>query len=139
MKLTTTDILPRIEILRKKYHLTAGMIAELQGIDRSQVNRHLTGKYPLSLEDILAIAELFPDLSLDWLLRGRGKVPFPRSTWNTHVTHTSASGTQESLSIEEILLQVRDALHEVDDHITDAGKMIQGVKENLTTQKEGEK
>lgn len=139
MKLTTTDILPRIEILRKKYHLTAGMIAELQGIDRSQVNRHLTGKYPLSLEDILAIAELFPDLSLDWLLRGRGKVPFPRSTWNTRVTHTSANGTQEPLSIEEILLQVRDALHEVDDHITDAGKMIQGVKENLTTQKEGEK
>lgn len=139
MKLTTTDILPRIEILRKKYHLTAGMIAELQGIDRSQVNRHLTGKYPLSLEDILAIAELFPDLSLDWFLRGRGNEPFPRSTWNTRVTHTSTNGTQEPLSLEEILLQVRDALHEVDDHITDAGKMIQGVKENLTTQKEGEK
>lgn len=136
MKLTTTDILARINILRKQYHLTAGMIAEKQGIERTQVNRHLTGKYPLTLDDILAIIEIFPDISLDWLLCGRGDEPFPRSTWNTRATHTDAGVTQQPLSTDDVLHQVWHLLQKVEDHIVEANNMVEVVKQGLITQKE---
>lgn len=135
MKLTTTDILPRIETLRDKYRLTAGQIAEIQGVNRSQVNRHLTGVYPLTLEDVLAILEIYPDLSAEWLLRGRGREPFPRSTWNIRAQICDDCDTQEPLDMAAALDGVKEILSRVEEQLAEEAAAR---KEFIAQAKEGQ-
>jgi len=64
----------RIKTLIEKQNLTATQFAEEIGVQRSAVSHLLSGRNKPSLDFMLKIKNRFPEISLDWLLIGRGKM-----------------------------------------------------------------
>lgn len=64
----------RIKKLIEKQKLTATQFAEEIGVQRSAVSHLLSGRNKPSLDFMLKIKNKFPDISLDWLLLGQGKM-----------------------------------------------------------------
>lgn len=68
------DIIERIKLLSE---VKAKSIREFAGIicvPQTTLNNQLIGKRGLSLEIVLAIVNSFDDISIDWLLRGKGEM-----------------------------------------------------------------
>lgn len=64
----------RIKTLIEKQKLTATQFAEEIGVQRSAVSHLLSGRNKPSLDFMLKIKNRFPEISLDWLLLGQGKM-----------------------------------------------------------------
>lgn len=64
----------RIKTLIEKQKLTATQFAEEVGVQRSAVSHLLSGRNKPSLDFMLKIKNRFPEISLDWLLLGQGKM-----------------------------------------------------------------
>lgn len=64
----------RIKKLIEKQNLTATQFAGEIGVQRSAVSHLLSGRNKPSLDFMLKIKNRFPDLNLDWLLMGKGKM-----------------------------------------------------------------
>jgi transcriptional regulator with XRE-family HTH domain len=64
----------RIKILIEKQNLTAAQFAEEIGVQRSAVSHLLSGRNKPSLDFMLKIKNRFPEVKLDWLLLGNGKM-----------------------------------------------------------------
>ena len=64
----------RIKKLIEKQNLTATQFAGEIGVQRSAVSHLLSGRNKPSLDFMLRIKNRFPDVSLNWLLLGSGKM-----------------------------------------------------------------
>lgn len=64
----------RIKTLIEKQNLTATQFAEEIGVQRSAVSHLLSGRNKPSLDFMLKIKNRFPEIRLDWLLLGQGKM-----------------------------------------------------------------
>ncbi|MCF6170378.1 MAG: helix-turn-helix domain-containing protein [Bacteroidales bacterium] len=64
----------RIKQLLEKKKLTAAQFAGEVGVQRSAVSHLLSGRNKPSLDFILKIKNRFPEVNLDWLLLGDGKM-----------------------------------------------------------------
>lgn len=49
-------------------------IADISGINRSTISNQLQGNWNLDVRVLLAVAELSPNISAEWLLRGKGDI-----------------------------------------------------------------
>ncbi|MFV8328109.1 helix-turn-helix domain-containing protein [Flavobacterium sp. ZS1P14] len=90
----TEDFIKRLEIILDYYGLNASSFADKIGVQRSSLSHLLSGRNKPSLDFILKILDVFPDVDLYWILNGRGT--FPKST--------EYSDTKENAS-EEIVKQ----------------------------------
>lgn len=64
----------RVLMVKKTYRLTIDSIASAAGMYRPTVTNQLNGKFNIDVRVLLAIAQLAPDVSADWLLRGVGEM-----------------------------------------------------------------
>jgi len=64
----------RIKIARKICGVTVAQIAEKVGTYRPTISNQLTGKHSIDIMVVLAIAQLCPNISAEWLLRGEGNI-----------------------------------------------------------------
>ena len=62
----------RINSLRHERKITIQQIANESGKSRWAVTKQLQGTYKLDIDVLLAILNLCPDVSADWLLLGHG-------------------------------------------------------------------
>ena len=62
----------RVLRTKKAYRLTFQQIAEVSGMSRSTIINQLNGYFNIDIRVVLAVAQLCPDVSADYLLRGRG-------------------------------------------------------------------
>jgi transcriptional regulator with XRE-family HTH domain len=68
----TDDFIKRLELLLDYYSLNASAFADKIGAQRSSLSHLLSGRNKPSLDFILKILEVFPDVDLYWILNGKG-------------------------------------------------------------------
>ncbi|MCC9074360.1 helix-turn-helix domain-containing protein [Flavobacterium sp. F-65] len=74
------DFIKRLETILDYYGLNASSFADKIGVQRSSMSHLLSGRNKPSLDFILKIIEVFPDIDLYWVLNGKGS--FPKSENN---------------------------------------------------------
>jgi transcriptional regulator with XRE-family HTH domain len=71
----TDDFIKRLEIILDFYSLSASGFADKIGVQRSSLSHLLSGRNKPSLDFILKIIEIFPEVDLYWILNGTGIFP----------------------------------------------------------------
>jgi transcriptional regulator with XRE-family HTH domain len=71
----TDDFIKRLEIILDYYSLNASSFADKIGVQRSSLSHLLSGRNKPSLDFILKILDVFPDVDLYWILNGKGTFP----------------------------------------------------------------
>lgn len=69
------DFVKRLEIVLDYYGLNASAFADKIGVQRSSMSHLLSGRNKPSLDFVMKILEVFPEIDLYWILIGRGKFP----------------------------------------------------------------
>jgi transcriptional regulator with XRE-family HTH domain len=70
--LNTDDFIKRLEFLMEHYGLSASSFADKISVQRSSISHLLSGRNKPSLDFVMKILDLFPELNLYWLLDGTG-------------------------------------------------------------------
>ncbi|MGO4903858.1 helix-turn-helix transcriptional regulator [Flavobacterium sp. W20_MBD1_R3] len=65
----------RLEIILEYYSLNASSFADKIGVQRSSLSHLLSGRNKPSLDFILKIIAVYPDVDLYWILNGQGTFP----------------------------------------------------------------
>lgn len=73
--INTEDFIKRLEIILEYYSLNASSFADKIGVQRSSLSHLLSGRNKPSLDFILKILDVFPDIDLYWVLEGKGTFP----------------------------------------------------------------
>jgi len=76
----TEDFIKRLENILDYYSLNASSFADKIGVQRSSLSHLLSGRNKPSLDFILKIMDVFPEVDLYWILNGKGT--FPKSELN---------------------------------------------------------
>lgn len=71
----TEEFIKRLEIILDYYSLNASGFADKIGVQRSSLSHLLSGRNKPSLDFILKILDVFPDVDLYWILNGKGSFP----------------------------------------------------------------
>ncbi|WP_313807457.1 helix-turn-helix transcriptional regulator [Flavobacterium sp.] len=71
----TEDFIKRLETLFDFYGLSASGFADKIGVQRSSLSHLLSGRNKPSLDFIMKITEVFPEVDLYWILNGTGNFP----------------------------------------------------------------
>ncbi|MCV2484907.1 helix-turn-helix domain-containing protein [Flavobacterium sp. SH_e] len=69
------DFVKRLETVLDYYGLNASAFADKIGVQRSSMSHLLSGRNKPSLDFVMKILEVFPDVDLYWILIGRGNFP----------------------------------------------------------------
>ncbi|MFN7100693.1 MAG: helix-turn-helix domain-containing protein [Flavobacterium sp.] len=69
------DFIKRLELILDYYGLSASGFADKIGVQRSSLSHLLSGRNKPSLDFILKILEVFPEIDLYWILNGKGSFP----------------------------------------------------------------
>ncbi len=69
------DFVKRLETVLDYYGLNASAFADKIGVQRSSMSHLLSGRNKPSLDFVMKILEVFPDVDLYWILIGRGTFP----------------------------------------------------------------
>jgi transcriptional regulator with XRE-family HTH domain len=69
------DFVKRLEIILDYYALNASSFADKIGVQRSSMSHLLSGRNKPSLDFVLKILDIFPDVDLYWILNGKGSFP----------------------------------------------------------------
>lgn len=88
----------RLEQILEYYSLTASSFADKINVQRSSLSHLLSGRNKPSLEFIMKIMEEFPDVSLEWIIYGKGE--FPKEEKKKLVNPKIESVKLENLKIE---------------------------------------
>jgi transcriptional regulator with XRE-family HTH domain len=69
------DFVKRLEIILDYYGLNASSFADKIGVQRSSMSHLLSGRNKPSLDFVLKILDVFPEVDLYWILIGKGSFP----------------------------------------------------------------
>ncbi|MUH37934.1 XRE family transcriptional regulator [Zobellia amurskyensis] len=71
----TSDFIERLEHLLHYYGLSASSFADKINVQRSSISHLLSGRNKPSLDFVLKVVNVFPEVNLYWLLNGKGSFP----------------------------------------------------------------
>ena len=66
------DFIKRLEFIMEHFGLSASSFADKISVQRSSISHLLSGRNKPSLDFVLKILDIFPELNLYWLLEGTG-------------------------------------------------------------------
>ena len=69
------EFIKRLEIVLDYYNLSASAFADKINVQRSSLSHLLSGRNKPSLEFIIKVIEVFPEVDLYWILNGKGSFP----------------------------------------------------------------
>lgn len=69
------DFVKRLETILDYYSLNASSFADKIGVQRSSMSHLLSGRNKPSLDFVMKIMEVFPEVDLYWILNGKGSFP----------------------------------------------------------------
>lgn len=69
------DFVKRLEIILDYYNLSASAFADKINVQRSSLSHLLSGRNKPSLDFIIKVIEVFPEVDLYWILNGKGTFP----------------------------------------------------------------
>ena len=110
--INNSDFIKRLEILLDYYSLSASGFADKIGVQRSSLSHLLSGRNKPSLDFILKITEVFPEVDLYWILNGEGKLlksenasnPMPKIVIQKEPTLTSNQNVKDSNLFSENII-----------------------------------
>lgn len=66
------DVRKRLQQVMVEYDSNPTQLAGIYKVNQKTLNNHINGNVEVSVSTILLVLDAFPDLSADWLLRGKG-------------------------------------------------------------------
>ena len=66
------DVRKRLQQVMLEYDSNPTKLAGIYKVNQKTLNNHINGNVEVSVSTILLVLDAFPDLSADWLLRGKG-------------------------------------------------------------------
>lgn len=106
----TEDFIKRLEIILDYYSLNASSFADKIGVQRSSLSHLLSGRNKPSLDFILKILDVFPEVDLYWILNGKGT--FPKSEANDEVIRQTPTPISEAPNPENKMEKTADLFSE---------------------------
>lgn len=109
------DFVKRLEIILDYYALNASSFADKIGVQRSSMSHLLSGRNKPSLDFVLKISEVFPEVDLYWILNGKGN--FPKSDENAIskqqiaddiITVVSPTSSNENYTAEDLYSKIEN-------------------------------
>lgn len=73
--LNIDNFIKKLEVILDYYGLNASSFADRIGVPRSSMSHLLSGRNKPSLDFLLKIIEVFPDVDLYWIINGKGTFP----------------------------------------------------------------
>lgn len=73
--LNTTDFTKRLQIILEEYELSAAGFAQKIEVGRASISHILSGRNKPSLDFVMKVINVFPEVDLYWLLNGKGSFP----------------------------------------------------------------
>ena len=89
--LNTEDFVKRLELIFEYYGLSGSSFADKIGIQRSSLSHLLSGRNKPSLEFVMKIVSILPEVEFNWILNGIGVFP-----------NNLISEKQKEISLEQI-------------------------------------
>lgn len=105
------NFIKRLEILFEYYGVNASTFADKIGVQRSSLSHLLSGRNKPSLDFILKILEVYPEIDLYWILNGRGT--FPMLEINDELNVSSTTSMINSQNCETKPNKQLDAFEEI--------------------------
>lgn len=109
-------ITERIQAIIRHHGLTASAFADKLGVQRSGMSHIFSGRNKPSLDLVIKILDTFPEISIDWLLKGEGEMQKgevqPEITNVTSLFSASELKTPEN-SIDEMVDDEHIEIHQV--------------------------
>ncbi|CAM3930981.1 helix-turn-helix transcriptional regulator [Flavobacterium cucumis] len=96
--LNIDDFIKRLEIILDYYGLSASGFADKIGVQRSSLSHLLSGRNKPSLDFVLKVVEVFPEVDLYWILNGAGS--FPKSELSDQNVSAPSKKTSSSAAAE---------------------------------------
>ncbi len=90
----TDDFIKRLEIILDYYSINASAFADKIGVQRSSLSHLLSGRNKPSLDFILKILDVYPEVDLYWILNGKGS--FPKSNSISTETETAVTSPAQT-------------------------------------------
>lgn len=72
----------RLKQLIDHYELTASSFADIIDFNRSTISHLLSGRNKPSLDFVLKLIKNFPEVSIEWLIEGKGEFPKSQEKFN---------------------------------------------------------
>jgi transcriptional regulator with XRE-family HTH domain len=121
----TEDLTKRLEIILEYYSLNASSFADKIGVQRSSLSHLLSGRNKPSLDFILKILAIFPEVDLYWILNGKGT--FPKSELKDDQIFAASTPTLNNQFIETTVEKKTKLLSE------DVTNQKNGLEDKLVT------
>ena len=81
--INVVEFAERLKVIMNYYKLSAAQFAEKLEVQRSSISHILSGRNKPSLDFVLKILKMFPEVELYWMLNGVGKFPKKKITTDT--------------------------------------------------------
>jgi transcriptional regulator with XRE-family HTH domain len=106
----TEDFIKRLEIILDYYSLNASSFADKIGVQRSSLSHLLSGRNKPSLDFILKILDVFPEVDLYWVLNGKGT--FPKSESENTINLSTSTPVPDIQNMEIKMEKTADLFSE---------------------------
>ena len=116
----TDSFIKRLEIILDYYSLNASSFADKISVQRSSLSHLLSGRNKPSLDFILKIIEVFPEVDLYWILNGKGNFPksdLEKETQIQTLTLTTSNQIVENKIDNQADLFSSDSKKEVEENL----------------------
>lgn len=97
------DFTKRLGIILEYYSLNASSFAYKIGVQRSSLSHILSGRNKPSLDFILKILDVFPEVDLYWILNGKGTFPKSELIEESRIGAYTSTPTNDNPFIETII------------------------------------
>lgn len=104
----------RLKIIIDYYEISASLLAEKMGIQRSSISHILSGRNKPSLEFVLKILKTFPEVELYWLLNGIGEFPKQTKIKNQHPPLSLTDDSKQTTKLNTKNIPVNKKEDEID-------------------------
>lgn len=74
------EIVSRIEKVIDHFEMSVSAFADEIGVQRSSMSHLLNGRNKPSLDFVMKLVDTYPEVGLDWLLKGKGSFPVKDDT-----------------------------------------------------------
>ncbi|KRB53555.1 helix-turn-helix transcriptional regulator [Flavobacterium sp. Root186] len=105
------DFVKRLEIILDYYGLNASSFADKIGVQRSSMSHLLSGRNKPSLDFVMKILDVFPEVDLYWILIGKGNFPKSENETVSNFQNTNPdfpTSPNENYSREDLFSPVND-------------------------------
>jgi len=99
------DFIKRLEIILDYYNLSASAFADKINVQRSSLSHLLSGRNKPSLDFIIKVIEVFPEVDFYWILNGKGT--FPKSEKNFSIQSTKQEVASDEINTPDLFSTVQ--------------------------------